>query len=287
MWASCIIMQTDSRPDSRSDKGEQETPPLVTPMCFDHLSGCSGLVHGVFSRSGGVSDRPFQSLNLGLNCRDKVENVIENRNRMLGALGLSRGAFLNQVHGTDIHVLKQGMDAKDQVWDTQTGFTPAPVTADGLVTDMPDLALVIQVADCQAVLLFDPEKQVIANVHSGWRGSVANILGRCVDTMVKEFDCRPASILAGISPSLGPCCAEFINFKDEIPRPLWGYKSKDRPYFDFWQMSRDQLAQKGVQPKNIRQMDICTACNTDQFFSYRKQNNTGRFATAIALKGRS
>ncbi len=271
------MMQTDSRAG--------DAPGLVSPTFFDHLAGCSGLVHGVFSRAGGVSAPPYKSLNLGLNCGDRADHVIENRNRMLGALELSRGVFLNQVHGTGIHVLKQGMDAKDQVWDTQTGFTPAPVTADGLVTDIPDLALVIQVADCQAVLLFDPEKQVIANVHSGWRGSVANILDRCVDTMVSEFDCRPASILAGISPSLGPCCAEFINFKDEIPRALWGYKSLDRPYFNFWQISRDQLAQKGVQPKNINQMDICTACNTDQFFSYRKQNNTGRFAAAIALKG--
>lgn len=260
---------------------------LVSPIFFDHLAGCSDLVHGVLSRAGGVSDPPYQGLNLGLNCGDIVENVIENRIRMLGALGVSRGIFLNQVHGTDIHVLKQGMDAKDQAWDTQTGFTQTPVTADGLVTDISDLALVIQVADCQAVLLFDPEKQVIANVHSGWRGSVANILGRCVDTMVSEFDCQPTSILAGISPSLGPCCAEFIHFKDEIPRALWGYKSEDRPHFDFWQISRDQLVQKGVLMENIQKMGICTACNADQFFSYRKQNNTGRFAAVIALKGRS
>ena len=171
-------MQIDSR----------DTAGLVSPMHFEHLVDCSDLVHGVFSRAGGVSDPPFQSLNLGLNCGDSSDHVVENRNRMLGALGLSSGIFLNQVHGTDIHVLKQGMGLNDQIWDRKAGFTPSPVTADAAVTDIPDLALVIQVADCQAVLLFDPEKQVIANVHSGWRGSVANILGRCVGTMVSEFD---------------------------------------------------------------------------------------------------
>ncbi len=77
--------------DFRTDNG------IVSPMSFKHLADCSGLVHGVLSRAGGVSDPPYHGLNLGFNCGDKVENVIENRNRMLGALGLFISSFIRQL----------------------------------------------------------------------------------------------------------------------------------------------------------------------------------------------
>lgn len=117
--------------------------------------------------------------------------------------------------------------------------------ADAVITDIKGIFLVIQVADCQSVMLYDPHQKAIANIHSGWRGSIMNIIGKCADTMVREFGCRPENLLAGISPSLGPCCSEFIHYKEEIPEPLWKYKHRDKDFFDFWAMSRDQLMEKG------------------------------------------
>jgi len=239
---------------------------------FNLFQGYSELHHGVFARSGGVSSGCFDSLNLGLNVEDDPEAVGENRRRILAKLEISQAVYLNQVHGKIIHVLNN----EDNL---QT-----PIIADGVVTDMQGVGLVIQVADCQGVLLYDPERRVIANVHSGWRGSVENIIGDCIDVMTGRFKCDPGDIRAGISPSLGPCCAEFVNYRDEIPQVLWGYKLPHKLFFDFWKLSCDQMMAKGVRQENVETMNICTRCNTDKFYSYRQEKITGRFGCVISLK---
>lgn len=254
------------------------------PLTFENLNIFPGLVHGVFSRAGGHSKGPFSGLNVGLSTGDDPDIVNRNRIRMLSCLDLTRVLFLNQVHGTDIAVIKSEKDAAGAVFKRQ-GAAPSKIfKADAAVTNLKNLGLVIQVADCQAVILYDPEKEVIANIHSGWRGSVADIIGRCIDTMVTQFGCTPATIRAGISPSLGPCCAQFINYEHEISRALWQYKETDRPYFDFWQISRDQLGAQGVLDEHIETMGLCTRCRTDLFYSFRANKVTGRFAAVIALK---
>jgi len=229
------------------------------------------LRHGVFARSGGVSTGRFDSLNLGLSVGDDPCAVAENRARILAKMEIPQAVYLSQVHGTTIHVL-----TKEE--------RQAPIIADGVVTDRPGVALVIQVADCQGVLLYDPERQVIAGVHSGWRGSVLNIIGNCMDVMIDRFKCNPKDIRAGISPSLGPCCGEFINYKTEIPEVLWEYKLPGTHYFDFWRLSCDQLTAKGVKRENVETLNICTQCNTDKFFSFRGEKTTGRFGCAISLQ---
>lgn len=256
----------------------------LDPFTFSHLNTFPKLVHGVFSRSGGYSEGPFFGLNVGLNTGDDPDIVNRNRALMLSSIGLTRGLFLHQDHGTEIAVIKSEKDAADRVWNGQ-GAGPSKIyNADAAVTNLKGLGLVIQVADCQAVVLYDPKKEVVANVHSGWRGSVADILGQCVDTMVTQFGCSPETIRAGISPSLGPCCAQFINFKREIPEKLWQYKEEERPYFDFWKISRDQLGAHGVLDEHIDTMGLCTRCRTDLFYSFRANKVTGRFAAVIALK---
>ena len=104
-----------------------------------------------------------------------------------------------------------------------------------------------------------------------------------MNKMILEFGCQPENILAGISPSLGPCCSEFVNYKDEIPKTLWKYKIKDKDYFDFWEMTRVQLMDKGVKKEHIENMEICTKCNTDVFYSFREEKTTDRFACVISM----
>ncbi|EIM63826.1 peptidoglycan editing factor PgeF [Desulfobacter postgatei] len=254
------------------------------PLTFAHLDLFPGLVHGVFPRTEGYSKGPFLGLNVGLSTGDDPDIVNQNRALMLSSIGLTRVLFLNQVHGSDVAVLKSEEDAAGALWEGQGAIPSKIFKADAAVTNLKGVGLAIQVADCQAVVLYDPQKELIANVHSGWRGSVADIIGCCINTMVTQFGCSPVSIRAGISPSLGPCCAQFINYKQEIPKALWQYKKKDRPYFDFWQISRDQLGAHGVLDKNIENMRLCTRCRTDLFYSFRANKATGRFAAVIALK---
>jgi len=246
---------------------------------FEHLKKDGHIVHGVFTRAGGTSRGAFDSLNIGMDSGDEPTAISNNRKLIIRKMGMKPLVFLNQVHGDTIKVLKKDDNDLSQI------FEPGKetYTADGIITNMKGVFLVIQVADCQSVMLYDPDKKVIANIHSGWRGSVANIIGKCVDKMVLEFGCRSEEILAGISPSLGPCCAEFINYKDEIPEHLWKYKQKDKNFFDFWVMSQDQLMEKGVKKENIKNMEICTKCNSDFFYSYRGEKTTGRFACVISM----
>ncbi|MDO9264113.1 MAG: laccase domain-containing protein, partial [Desulfosalsimonadaceae bacterium] len=86
-----------------------------------------------------------------------------------------------------------------------------------------------------------------------------------------------------VSPSLGPCCSEFVHYRTEIPEPFWRYKDR-RDHFNFWAITRDQLADCGIQRQNIELSNLCTKCNDHVFFSYRQAKQTGRFVSAIGLK---
>ena len=274
---------------------------------FNIFAPCTDLAHGVFTRRGGHSAPPFDSLNVGLSTGDDETHVRENRRRMARHLGFDRALYLNQVHGNDLLVFTResqvagltshgmGIQGGSEIRELnshgpdnffqQKGTSSTPLVspvADGVVTDVPGVLLVIQVADCQAVVLFDPVKKVVANLHSGWRGSVANIIGRGVDAMVEQFNCDPGDIRAGIGPSLGPCCGEFVRYKDELPRAFLKYRQGEC-HFDFWAISRDQLMTKGVHPDHIEVAGLCTRCHPNRFFSYRHEKTTGRFAVAAGI----
>ncbi|MBI9084081.1 MAG: laccase domain-containing protein [Desulfobacterales bacterium] len=245
----------------------------VPVLRFSHLSAVPGVCHGIFTRHGGVSQGPFQSLNMAFGVGDQPDAVLENRRILADCMGGAEPVFLDQVHGTRVRRIAS---------DSPTSGSGVSLTGDAMVTARAGTALTIQTADCQAILLFDPQRRVVANVHSGWRGSVANVIGQTLAAMTDAFGCRPKGVLAGIGPSLGPCCAEFRHYRREIPEPLWGY-GDSRHHFDFWALSRDQLVGAGVAEANVEAAGICTRCRTDRFFSYRAEGVTGRLAAAIAL----
>ncbi|MBF0201593.1 MAG: laccase domain-containing protein [Desulfamplus sp.] len=256
---------------------------------FDHLSRYRELRHAVFTRLGGVSSPPFDSLNTGMATGDDPGSVMRNReiveSQITGSGMEGYFLYLNQVHGREFVVLK-----KDDYKSTSEmeRFCAGSHEADGIITDVENIFAVIQVADCQAVILYDPLRRVVAGIHSGWRGSLLNIIGAGVDIMAGEFGSEPGNIIAAISPSLGPCCAQFVNYKDEIPRHLWKYRMDGASHneennFDFWFMSRDQLMEKGVLPHNIEIAGICTPCRVDRFYSYRNEGVTGRFAVVAGV----
>ena len=174
-----------------------------------------------------------------------------------------------QVHGDKVLSIKETPRQDREI----AGY-------DAIVTDRP-IGIMIQQADCQAVPLFDRTRKVIGLAHSGWRGSVADIIGKTVKVMHTEFGSDPRNIIAAISPALGPCCAEFVNYRQELPAWMHEYESREN-HFDFRRISRFQLLQAGIPAENIEISSICTRCNQD-YFSYRREKVTGRFATVIAL----
>jgi hypothetical protein len=257
----------------------------VSFLEFPKLSGLSGIQHGVFTRKNGKSKGPFQSLNVSFGVGDNDKTVLENRKIISQCFNDNDLVFLDQVHGTRIivyskeHLFYRVPDTNDCFEDEYSETLSAQTDisgieserrfeADAIVTDIPGKLLVIQVADCQSVLIYDPVQKVAANVHSGWRGSINNIIGCTLKMMENSFGCRSRDIVAGIGPSLGPCCAEFVNYKNEIPELFWKYKN-DNNYFDFWSISRDQLCEAGVLPENVDLSQMCTKCDLERFFSYR------------------
>jgi len=245
----------------------------VTCFRFPGLSLNQQLIHGVFTRIGGLSDPPYNGLNTSYTVGDSAENVNENLSRIKKAVKAGHLIFVDQVHGDSVFIIR-----RDHL-DTQ-GEIPS---ADAMITDISGVALMIKQADCQGVIIFDPERSVVANVHCGWRGNVRNILGRVVARMNHEFECRPSDLVAAIGPSLGPCCAEFVTHEEIFPESFRRFMVREN-YFDLWAVSCGQLVEAGLKEENIEVSGICTRCRTDLFYSYRAEGKTGRFATVAMLR---
>ncbi len=244
--------------------------PSENILAFPDFATCP-VIHGTFNRHGGVSPPPWDSSNVSFGLGDSAENVSANRERIRKSLGFSAIVSAKQIHSTRVYTVEQRPAADREV----EGF-------DALITSVPGIGLMIQQADCQAVFLFDPVQKAVGIAHVGWRGTVADIIAETVFSMCRAFSSEPVDIIAAISPSLGPCCAEFVNFRSELPAALHGYQVREN-YFDFWAISRDQLCAAGIRPENITAAGICTCCSRD-FFSYRRDRDTGRFASVIGIR---
>jgi len=240
---------------------------------FPGLEYISGLVHGIFGPDFEEPGGDNGSFNVSLAAGLPRPQVIAWRRRLRQALGLQELVFVHQVHGDSILAA-----------DHRAAFVPdRPAGSyDAVVTRTRGRGLAIQVADCQAVLIVDPQRKAVANVLAGWRGSVAGLPANTVAMMERIYGSRPSDLLCAIGPSLGPCCAEFVNWRRELPREFARYKD-GRDRFDFWQITADQLAGVGVAPEKIYQSRICTRCNPALFYSYRAQQTTLRFAAVIGF----
>ncbi len=239
---------------------------------FTNLSQFPFLKHAIFTREGGYSQEAYASLNLSYTVGDIAENVSKNLEKVKNYFKARWLVWTHQVHDKKVLVIKN-----ERPISSYTGF-------DALVTNQPSIALLVKLADCQGILLCDPKKKVIAAIHCGWRGNVVNVIGETVKTMQREFGSEPKNIWAGISPSLGPCCAEFRDYQTLLPKTFWRYKIKDN-YFDWWAISCMQLQEAGIPEHQIEVARICTVCDK-RFFSYRRDGKrTGRFGAVIMLKG--
>jgi len=239
-------------------------------LFFPRLSQYPDLIHAVFPRQGGISDPPYHELNTSYEVRDRASSVTANLQRIRETLGANRLVYAHQCHGIGIQVISK-----------TSPLTGVPY-ADALITNLSGLALMVKQADCQGVIILDPEKKVVAVVHCGWRGNVQNILGRVVEQMERKFCSRPQELIAAIGPSLGPCCAEFKGHRTMFPPSFEAFRKGDY-HFDLWALSCRQLQAAGVRKDKIEVCGICTACRHDLFYSFRREGTTGRFATTAML----
>ena len=222
--------------------------------------------HAVVLRHGGVSSGSFSALNAGAAVGDDPSHVKENRKRIQETLFLDDLIIGRQVHGVNIESIK------DNRLDEP---------CDGLFVQEKEKALTILHADCQAAIFYDPICHQVANIHCGWRGNVQNIYQKAVEFM-RKMGSFPQNLLVCISPSLGPAWAQFVHYREEFPEHFHDFRGAEDK-FDLWKISQMQLEQAGVLSHHIEVANMCTYENVDDFFSYRRENKTGRHATIVSL----
>lgn len=248
------------------------------------------VIHGFSGRSGGVSQGVYESLNLSILTQDKREDVLENRKRFTGALGITLGDLVgaHQVHEDQVRRVTKAEKGRG----SRSADNVIPAT-DALMTDEPGLALTAFFADCVPVFFLDPVHKAIALAHAGWKGTVAKIAAKTALAMQEAFRTKPKDLLAAIGPSIGPCHYEVdepvINrFKRAFPKEAGQILSPEtkpgRCQLDLWQANYVQLIDSGVPAGNITIAGLCTYCMQEEFFSHRA-GMAGRQAALLMLKG--
>lgn len=246
---------------------------------FNNLAD-SGITHAVFTRRGGVSPAPWNSLNVGGYIGDDLENTYINRVRSFEALGRNPASVYDvwQVHSADVI------------------YTDSPRTrniqhkkADAILTDNPEITLFMRFADCVPLLFYDPVKNVVGVAHAGWQGTVKKIATATVERMKSDFGSCAGDIKVGIGPSIAAHHYEIGPEVIQQARDAFGVQANSfllskngSVYFDLWAANQYMLEKAGLE--DIEISGICTYCNPEDWFSHRGENGeTGRFGALIAL----
>lgn len=247
---------------------------------FDGLPN-GALRHAVFSRQGGVSAAPFDSLNMSLAVADERERVYANRRRAYGLFDRDTDTVVHAhlVHGATV---ARVTTAENGTWVHHV---------DGLITDQPGCVLTMSFADCAPIVLYDPVRRAIGLGHAGWKGAVADLPGALVRAMGEQFGSAPADLLAAVGPCIGPCCYEVGEIVIDAVRAAFAEPDElfQRPptadgrlHFDLPEANRRHLLNAGV--RHVELSEYCTACRTDLFFSHRAEKaRTGRFGVVLGL----
>lgn len=240
-----------------------------------------GLRHGISTRLGGYSQGSLGSLNLGLKVGDLEQNLNCNRQQFCQAVGVQaeRVVSSGQIHGVNV-VRVDDRQAGQRIADT-----------DGLISNTPELPLLLFFADCVPLLIYDPVHQAIGLSHAGWKGTLHSIGPRTLTAMKSAFGTDPADCLVGIGPSIGPDDYEVDQpVVDEIRQHWETIDTFCRPgranhwLLDLWAWNSQQLIHAGVNEASILVAGVTTASNSELFFSHRASGGkAGRFGVLMSL----
>ena len=257
---------------------------------FPKLAAAPGVRHVFSTRTGGVSEGARGGMNLSFRNGDSRENVEENYRRICGAVNIdvSHLVLSRQTHTNN--VITVGKE------HCGTGYNkPEFSDVDGLITATSGVALVTQYADCVPLLFYDPVERVIANSHSGWRGTVKKIGEVTVNKMINQFGCRPENIIAAIGPCICKKCYEVdiavynafkdAGFGDDTLNKIFESKSDGEHFLlDLREANRLILFGAGITPDNLDIADLCTAENSEYLHSHRATaGKRGNLAAIIEM----
>ena len=242
--------------------------------------------HCFSTRFGGVSGGCLDSLNLGTHRGDLPENVRKNYEILGDAVGFrpEQTVFTRQTH-TDI-VERVG---REHCGRGLLREVEAP--CDALITNEPGVALTVFTADCTPILLYDPVRQAVGAVHSGWRGTAAGIVARAVEAMSAAFGSDPGDLRAAIGPCISQCCFETDADVPEAMLTALGEAARPaiRPCGEKYYVNLKEINALWLRRAGVRRIDVsadCTACQPRRFWSHRRVGNArGSLAAIIMLSG--
>ena len=239
-----------------------------------------GLYHAIFTRHGGFSPTPWRSLNFGASVGDDALRVVQNRETALNSVNIKHDS---------VYDLYQVQSAKVVVTDKPLPPNTPHIKADAMITNKPNITLMMRFADCVPILLFDPVFRVVGISHAGWIGTVDQIVKKTILLMNEKYGTDPKDIIATIGPSIGP--DHYSVGKDVVDRVHASFGDKvdqlviqrdGKTFFDLWNANKVLLTDVGV--KNIEVSQICTFCNLDDWYSHRGEHgSTGRFGVILGL----
>ena len=256
-------------------------------LSADGIDAAGGAVHGFSTRLGGVSQGIFASLNLSMNRGDDPDCVRENYRRFCAAIGADMEHLVcaSQVHGDTVRSITSA--------DLGIGLDqPEPWQADGLVTDIPGVALTVFTADCLPILLYDPVRRVAGAVHAGWRGTALGVVTRAVERMVDCYGCQRLDILAAIGPGISKCCFET---HEDVPNAMTEAMGASalsaievlptgKFHVDLKALNVSRLKAAGLDPDHIAVSPDCTCCMPEKYWSHRyTHGERGSQAAMIAI----
>ncbi|WP_127533525.1 peptidoglycan editing factor PgeF [Paenibacillus kobensis] len=260
----------------------------------------AGITAGFTTRLGGVSGKPWESLNMGLHVGDKNEDVVANRMLLTEALGWPFEAFTcaEQVHGHRVQVVS-AEDAGKGRDSRQTAFQDT----DALITNVPGVLLASFYADCVPLYFYDSENNAVGLAHAGWKGTALEIAVRTVEAMREEYGTDPAKLRGAVGPAIGVCCYEVdgpvIGRMEELCLSLGDdrgadatdrmvqHKGNGKAMLDLKEINRHIMIKAGILPIHIELSTWCTSCKSDILFSHRAEHGaTGRMASWIGIEKR-
>jgi len=247
---------------------------------FKHLDKESSLLHQV---TGKIEDMPY-CFSLAMHTGETSKQILKNRyllQTMFKQKTSLHFVVANQTHSDNIHIVSN--KDNDKGWRQKED---AIKDCDALITDEKNIMLTILTADCVPLLMYDKKNDVIAAVHAGWKGSKAQIAKKTIQKMQEVYGSNAKEILVGIAPAIGACCYEVGH---EVAKHFFTYskaveKKKEKYMINLPLVNQQQLLEMGIPIENIELSNICTSCEIDRFFSYRKEKGcTGRFMSMICI----
>jgi polyphenol oxidase len=250
----------------------------------------AGFINGFSTRGGGISPMPENSLNLAGFNEDSAENILENRRRFLKLFpGDWALAGCWQVHGSDTRVVNDLAEAKPA--EDARGDS---IYCDAIISNTNGVFAGVKTADCVPILIADPTNGAFAAVHAGWRGTLSEIATKTLLQLTERYRTRSADVAVAIGPAAGACCYEVGQdviepFTKKFPgQKLFTDTRPQHACINLLESNRAQLIAAGVPEEKIYIAPLCTMCNTNLFFSYRREKNQyGKVGRLMSVIGRA